>query len=151
MMRRRAHGARLVAALAMLPVAAASSARAQGATNATQPLRDADVATYAAVLRAADGRMLDTTALDAALHSPVLAVRVAGARALAQLAPTHRADAIPKLRALLDARDADVIACAAFGLGLAHDSASVMVLASAVRGARDTIVVRAAAWSLGEI
>jgi cyclophilin family peptidyl-prolyl cis-trans isomerase/HEAT repeat protein len=116
-----------------------------------QRLRDADVATYAAVLRAADGRMLDTAALDAALRSPELALRVAGVRALAQLAPTHRADAIPKLRALLDARDGDVVAFAAFGLGLAHDTASVARLASAVHATRDTTVARAAAWSLGEI
>ena len=150
-MQRSTHAARLLAALPLLAVVATSSARAQGANHATQPLRDADVATYAGVLRAADGRMLDTAALDAALRSRVLVVRVAGARALAQLAPTHRADAIPKLRALLDARDADVIACAAFGLGLAHDSASVAALASAVRGTRDTTVARAAAWSLGEI
>ena len=40
---------------------------------------------------------------------------------------------------------------AAFGLGLAHDSASVDALASVVRAATDSGIARAAAWSLGEI
>lgn len=145
--RRRTHAARRLAVLAIAPFAAAPTALAQ---HAAQRLRDADVATYAAVLRAADGRVLDTAALDAALRSPTRAVRVAGARALAQLAPTQRTGAIPRLRALLDAPEADVVAYAAFGLGLAHDTASVGRLATAIRATRDTTVSRAAAWSLGE-
>lgn len=148
---RHTNAAKLVAALPLLAAVATSSARAQSSTRAPRPLRDADIAAYAAVLRAADGRVLDTTALDAALRSPTLALRVAGARALAQLAPTHRLGAIPELRPLLDARDAGVITYAAFGLGLAHDTASVARLASAVHATRDTTVARAAAWSLGEI
>ena len=143
--------ARLARHLTAASVATFSVAPTVRAQHAQGTLRDADVATYAAVLRAADGRALDTTALDAALHSPTLPVRIAGARALAQLASTHRDGAVPRLRALLDARDGGVVAYAAFGLGLAHDTASAARLATIVRAARDTSVSRAAAWSLGEI
>lgn len=114
-------------------------------------LSDTGVVTYAAVLRAADAGQLDTVAIDAASRSPETAVRTAGARALAQLAPTHRIDAARRLRALLASRDLGVRMYAAFGLGLAHDSLSVDALASILRGTSDSTVARAAAWSLGEI
>lgn len=140
--------ARLAAAAAALAATAAAPARAQ---HASRTLSEAEIATYAAVLRAADARVLDTAAIGAALRAPALAVRVAGARALAQLAPTHRAGAIPWLRALLGAHDDAVVAYGAFGLGLAHDSSSVARLADLARGTVDTTVARAAVWSLGEI
>lgn len=134
-------------ALACL-LASPTLARAQ---SARATLSATDVAAYAAVLRAADARRLDTLAIDAALRSSSSAVRIAGARALAQLAPTHRVDAARKLRTLLDSRDDGLRVYAAFGLGLAHDTPSVQALESLVRGASDSSVGRAAAWSLGEI
>jgi len=135
--------AKRLACAAML--IAAPSAGAQHA------LTNTDVAAYAAVLRTADARTLDTAAIDAGLRSPSLQVRIAAARALAQLAPTHRAGTIPRLRSLTSSAEAPVVAYAAFGLGLAHDSNAVATLASVVRGAHDSTVARAAAWSLGEI
>lgn len=135
--------AKRLACAAML--IAAPSAGAQHA------LTNADVAAYAAILRTADARTLDTAAIDAGLRSSSLQVRIAAARALAQLAPTHRTGAIPRLRSLTSSSDAPVVAYAAFGLGLAHDSNAVATLASVVRRAHDSTVARAVAWSLGEI
>lgn len=136
------------AACLVLPLCLATSA---GAQRAPAQLSAGDVTAYASVLRAADARALDTAAIDAALRSPGSVVRTAGARALAQIAPTRRARAIPLLRVLLGARDPGVVTYAAFGLGLAHDTAAVPQIARVVGTTRDTAVARAAAWSLGEI
>lgn len=141
-----------VAPLCAAALTAAGTVSAPAAAQRAAPTLSAtDVTTYAVVLRAADTRQLDTAALDGALHSPTLVVRVAGARALAQLAPTSRVDVIRRLRPLLGARDPGVVAAAAFGLGLAHDSASVAELARLAGTTADTTVARAAAWSLGEL
>lgn len=118
----------------------------------TASLDAADVTRYAAVLRTADARTLDSAAIGAALESRDVALRAEGARALAQLAPTNRARAVPWLRVLLSHRDPGVAGSAAFGLGLAHDTASaVPIAARIVRASADTSFVAAAAWALGEI
>lgn len=145
-MRRWRRASRLAAIVASL--ATFSTAHAQ---HAVPPVTASDVATYAGILRAADARQLDSVALAAGLRSPKSFVRTAAARALAQLAPAHRAGAIPWLRSLLDSPDAGVLTYAAFGLGLGHDSASVPRLAQIIRDGADTSTARAAAWSLGEI
>jgi len=121
-------------------------------------LRDADIATYAAVLAAADARRPDSALLARALTSRSPALRVEAARAAGQL---HVGALAPSLRAILRvhagalthgaARRADtaLAAAAAFSLGLMRDTAAVGDLAAAVDGASSVGV--AAAWSLGEI
>lgn len=139
-------------ALAIAPAGASAQSLLRAAARARAELDPADVARYAAVLRAADTRTLDSAAIAAALDSPDDALRGEGARALAQLAPTNRARAIPWLGTLVAHRDRDVAGYAAFGLGLAHDTASIGAIASRiVRYSGDTTFVTAAAWALGEI
>ncbi len=120
-----------------------------GARARAQSLTSSDVAKVASVLRAADTRELDSVALSSALATRSPYVRLTAARALAQLAPTHRERAIPWLRALTSDTQGDVAAAATFGLGLVRDSASVPLLARDLE--RPVVVATAAAWSLGEI
>lgn len=123
---------------------------AAGAAHAWSP---EEIRLYANILRAADERALDSAAIQGGLDSPVNALREVAARTLAQLAPTHRNASLPWLRSIATAhaRGAPplVTAYAAFGLGLAHDTASVALLTTLAL--RNDMVSEFAAWSLGEI
>lgn len=137
----------MAAALVATPVVA-RSAIAQRRASPTQ-FTAAQFELYSQVLRAGDQRALDSAALDSALRDRNPALRRVAALTLAQLAPTHRERALPWLRSLATNQDTAVVARAVFGLGLAHDTASVGLLASSVR--HSGAVARAAAWSLGEL
>ncbi|MGI8509452.1 MAG: peptidylprolyl isomerase [Gemmatimonadaceae bacterium] len=135
---------------------AAFSVGAQQQPRATVLLRwtPADIQLYARVLRAADQRTLDSTAIGDAFASRLAVLHDVAAQTLAQLAPTHRDVALPWLRTLAGRREVQgtpstVLAYATFGLGLAHDTASVPLLATLL--GRDEITAEAAAWTLGEI
>ena len=109
-------------------------------------LSNADVATLAAVIAAADGRRVDTSAIDAGLRSGTPVVRASSVRAIGQIGIASRAAVA---RSLVTDPDTMVAADAAFALGSMRDSASASTLANALGGA--PTVVAAAAWSLGEL
>lgn len=115
-----------------------------------------DVTRYARLLRMADTRTPDDSLARSALKGQSRPVRAEAALALAQLVQTHRDAVLPLLRPLLMDPDTAVAANAAFGVGLARDTASVAVLENVVRrGTAKTpahvAVSEGAAWALGEI
>ncbi|HEV2643196.1 MAG TPA: HEAT repeat domain-containing protein, partial [Candidatus Elarobacter sp.] len=131
----------------MLIAALAGALLAAPIRTPPQRARSDDVVRlYARVLHAADARTPDSAAFADALQSSDPRLRRAAARAIAQLAPSHRADVLPQLRALSDDRDANVAASAMFGLGLGHDTVSLGRMAALARSGST-----AAAWSLGEL
>ncbi|MGI8617630.1 MAG: peptidylprolyl isomerase [Gemmatimonadaceae bacterium] len=112
-------------------------------------MSDENVREYAALLRTADSRMLDTTVIDRGLASTASSVRGEAARAIGQIGRAQAAPRIPALRALLRGTDARVAAQAAYSLGLLRDTASIPDLVAAV--ASSAPVSRDAAWALGQI
>lgn len=130
---------------AIVGVAAGVGACAPGATSVgPAPF---DVAVEAQLLAATDQRRVDTTAIDAALHSAHPATRARAALAIGQLKARAR---YPQLRERLLDGDTAIAANAAFAIGIAKDTAGVLALARALGGAPDP-VAREAAWSLGEL
>lgn len=112
-------------------------------------LSDENVREYAALLRMADSRKLDTVLVDRALASSLPAVRVQAARAIGQVGRAQAAPRIAMLRSLLRGTDGGVAAQAAYSLGLLRDTASVTDLAGALTWSAP--VAREAAWSLGQL
>ena len=112
-------------------------------------LSDEHVREYAALLRMADARVLDTAVIDRGLASGATAVRAEAARAVGQVGRAKAALRIAALRSLLRGTSAQVGAQAAYSLGLLRDTASVPDLVEALTSSAR--VSREAAWSLGQI
>ncbi|CAN5610533.1 hypothetical protein BH23GEM1_BH23GEM1_10840 [soil metagenome] len=112
-------------------------------------LSDEQVRDYAALLRMADARTLDTALVDHALASSSGAVRAEAARAVGQVGAARAGPRVAALRALLHGTDAASGAHAAYSLGLLRDTAGIPDLTRAL-GASHT-VAREAAWALGQV
>ena len=112
-------------------------------------LSDENVREYAALLRMADSRTLDTVIVDRGLASSSPAVRAEAARAIGQVGRAKAAPRVATLRSLLRGPDARVAAQAAYSLGLLRDTASIPALTEALTWSSP--VAREAAWSLGQI
>jgi cyclophilin family peptidyl-prolyl cis-trans isomerase len=116
---------------------------AQRATNARET---AIVRQWAALLRAHDARSADTAAVDAALASPLGALRAAAARVVGLNRITARYGVLRE-RVLRDA-NAATASDAALALGIAADQQSCSALQSALVQHRTGV---SAAWALGEL
>lgn len=112
-------------------------------------LSDDNVLEYAALLRMADSRRLDTMVIDRGLTSTAVAVRAEAARAIGQLGSAHAAPRIAVLRSLLRGASPQVAAQAAYSLGLLRDTAGMPDLVEAL--AWSAPVSREAAWALGQL
>ena len=112
-------------------------------------LTDENVREYAALLRMADSRTLDTAIVDRGLASSSSAVRAEAARTIGQVGSAKAAARVATLRSLLRGTDARVAAQAAYSLGLLRDTASIPALTEALTWSSP--VAREAAWSLGQI
>lgn len=137
-------------------VKAASSVAAQQQPRAGTAHRWSpdEIQLYARLLRAADQRTLDSAAIGDALGSRVAVLHDVAAQTLARLAPTHRDAALPWLRTLAatppeQGAASTVVSYAVFGLGLAHDTASVSLLTTLA--SRNDLIAESAAWTLGEM
>lgn len=108
-----------------------------------------NVSEYAALLRMADSRTLDTVIVDRGSASSSPAVRAQAARAIGQVGRAQSRPRVAMLRTLLRGTDGRVAAEAAFSLGLLRDTASVADLTEALTWSSP--VAREAAWSLGQI
>jgi len=109
---------------------------------AAEELRD-----DARLLAMFDARTRDTALVDRVMASPVATRRARAALVVGQNAVRTR---YPQVRRMLVDADTGVAASAAFALGLAKDSSSIVALGRAFAGAPDA-VAREAAWALGEI
>ncbi|MGK2934760.1 MAG: HEAT repeat domain-containing protein, partial [Gemmatimonadaceae bacterium] len=115
----------------------------------TPILTEENVREYAALLRMADSRALDTAVVDRGLASTSVAVQAEAARAIGQIGRTAAAPRITVLRTLLRGTSASVGAEAAYSLGLLRDTASTADLVEALTWSAP--VSREAAWALGQI
>jgi len=115
----------------------------------TPILTEENVREYAALLRMADSRTLDTAVVDRGLGSTADAVQAEAARAVGQIGRVAAAPRITVLRSLLRSASASVGAQAAYSLGLLRDTASTADLVAALT--RSAPVSREAAWALGQI
>lgn len=135
-----------VAAALVLPSTTASAQKLPGGLN------QKELTVYARLLAMTDTRTLDMALVDRALSAKWRPLRAAAALAIGQVGATAGSPGAPRLRALLEDRDATVAANAAYALGLLRDTASVRALADAIRGDPAAHqVTREAAWALGEI
>ena len=135
----------LIVAL-LLPAASA------GAQKLPVGLNRQELTTYARLLAMTDARTLDLPLVESALAAKWRPLRAAAALAIGQVSAPVGSPGAPRLRALLDDRDATVAANSAYALGLLRDSASVSALAGVLKNARAAHeVTREAAWALGEI
>lgn len=115
----------------------------------TPILTDENVREYAALLRMADSRTLDTVVVDRGLTSGSIAVQAEAARSIGQVGRTAAAPRLAALRSLLRGTSAVVGAQAAYSLGLLRDTASTADLVEALTWSAP--VAREAAWALGQI
>ena len=112
-------------------------------------LTDENVREYAALLRMADSRAMDTLVVDRGLASTSLAVRAEAARAIGQLGRARAGSRLAVLRPLMLEASPEVASQAAYSLGLLRDTASVPHLVTAL--ASPAAVSREAAWALGQL
>ncbi len=112
-------------------------------------LSEENIREYAALLRMADSRTLDTAVLDRGLASSSVAVQVEAARAIGQIGRAAAARRIPALRQLLRGTSVPTAAQAAYSLGLLRDTASTADLVEALTWSAP--VSRDAAWALGQL
>ncbi|MEX0908499.1 MAG: peptidylprolyl isomerase [Gemmatimonadaceae bacterium] len=112
-------------------------------------LSEVNIGEYAALLRMADSRALDTVVVDRGLASTSIAVQAEAARAIGQVGRTAAAPRITVLRSLLRGTSASVGAQAAYSLGLLRDTASTADLVEALTWSAP--VSREAAWALGQL
>jgi cyclophilin family peptidyl-prolyl cis-trans isomerase/HEAT repeat protein len=108
-----------------------------------------EVDLYAHLLAMTDTRQLDAALIERALASKWAPLRATGTLAIGQVGAERGMAQAPRLRVLLEDRDAEVAANAAYSLGLLRDTASIAQLGAAV--ALDRELGREAAWALGEI
>src|SRR6058998_2113947 len=92
----------------------------------------ADITRYAQLLSMADTRQLDTLLIDHALASRWPSLRAAAALAIGQVGAERGMVDAPRLRTLLNDKDASVAANAAYAVGLLRDSASIRTLSAAL-------------------
>lgn len=123
-----------------------SEARGQGSSRS---LTDAQVNLWGRLLQMTDGRKLDTTLVREALLSTVPALRANAALAIGQVGKAAGSAGLPILRSALSDKDQNVVANAAYALGLLGDSVAVAQLKSLL-GRNETVGVNAA-WALGTI
>ena len=115
-------------------------------------LNQKELTTYARLLAMTDTRTLDLPLVERGLAAKWRPLRAAAALAIGQVGATVGSPGAPRLRALLNDRDATVAANSAYALGLLRDSASVAALSGVLKNARAPHeVTREAAWALGEI
>jgi cyclophilin family peptidyl-prolyl cis-trans isomerase len=122
---------------------------AQRSARHASPLTPEQITLYARILHMADTRTLDESLVRSGLTSSSAPIRAAASRAVAQLAFVARDRVIAILRERTNDSDTAVAANALFGLGLAHDTASLSTFAAAVH--RGGSPGDAAAWALGEL
>ncbi|MES2525094.1 MAG: peptidylprolyl isomerase [Gemmatimonadota bacterium] len=141
------HRSRVLLTLAGSLYLGACAAGSRAAGTGAVPVSADDMRDDARLLALFDTRGQDTLLIDRMLASTTPARRARGVLVVGQNAIRAR---YPALRRLLVDADTAVAASAAYALGLAKDSASIVALGRAFAGAPD-VVAREAAWALGEI
>lgn len=136
---------RLLVTAAMVTLLSGNS-DAQSARRAPSP---SEIRLYARLLSMTDSRRWDKSLVDSALASGWRPLRAAAAISPGQIGRAHGLPALSLLYTLVNDRDVDVAANAAYALGLLHDSTSVGALSQSLGLAAE--IAREAAWSLGEI
>src|SRR5438045_8088178 len=101
----------LIVAL-LLPVASAGAQKLPGGLN------QKELTTYARLLAMTDTRTLDLPLVERGLAAKWRPLRAAAALAIGQVGATVGSPGAPRLRGLLDDRDATVAANSAYALGL---------------------------------